>query len=236
MAPASVMRRTTSAAAIFLALGAAAHAEPGGTSGVTGPSVTAGAWDVEARTSVYDGGALDGRWAHRAHVNYGVTDWWRASFIARGTQAPGEGVEVRSLGVSNVFDFTATRSWPVRFGAQAQYRYDLHDAPGLATLKLLAEYRAGGFTGRLNLNAEREVGGGASSEWAHGYAARFMWRVGDGLAIGAEGFDDVDVGARYWGPRVEWSPGRARVSAGYLFGGGETEADGQLRLSVGYAR
>ncbi|NWG52681.1 MAG: hypothetical protein HXY28_03080 [Hydrogenophilaceae bacterium] len=213
-----------------------ANAEPGGTSSVTGPGVAAGALEFEARTAYFGGDARDGSWAHRAHVNYGVNDWWRFSLIARGGQAPGEAAELRSLGVSNVFDFTATRAWPVRLGGQVQYRYDLHDAPGLVTLKLLAERQAGDLTSRLNLIAEREVGGGASDEWSHSYAARFMWRTSDAVALGVEGFDDVDVGARYWGPRIELSAGAVRLTAAYLAGMGAAEADGQLRLTLGYAR
>ncbi|MBI1188133.1 MAG: hypothetical protein GC206_12535 [Alphaproteobacteria bacterium] len=168
-------------------------------------------------------------------MNYGLNEWWRFSVIARGAQAPGESAELRSLGVSNVFDFTATRAWPVHLGAQLQYRYDLHGAPGLVTLKLLAEHRAGDLTSRLNLIAEREVGGGAASEWLHSYSARFMWRLNDDLALGVEGFDDVDIAARHWGPRLEWSPGQARIALAYLAGAGATEADSQIRLSLGYA-
>src|SRR5262245_34135235 len=110
------MRCATGVLAIALAGAGAAYAEPGGTSGVSGVAVAPGALKLEARTAVFQGGAIDGNWSHRAQASYGVTDWWRAQINFRGAAPDGEGAELRSIGLENAVDFVATREWPVRFG------------------------------------------------------------------------------------------------------------------------
>lgn len=220
---------------LTIAATANAYAEPGGTSGVSGVAVTQGAIKLEARSAVFDGGAVDGNWLHRAQASYGVTDWWRAQLNIRASQPDGESAELRSIGLENAVEFTATNDWPVQFGGQVEYKFGLNGAEDVLEFKLLAERRAGAFAGRFNLIAEREVGSD-SDEWEHGYAARVMWRANEVFQFGVEGFGELDEDAHAWGPRAGLTLGQTTFSLGYLVGLGDAEANTQVRLSLEWAR
>lgn len=227
------MRKAVGTFALACAVAGTAHAEPGGVSGVSGVSVTQGALKLEARTVVFDGGAIDGDRAHRAQAGYGVTDWWRTEVILRASQPGGEGAELRSVGWENAVDFTATRDWPVHFGGLFEYRFGVDDVADSIELKLLAERRIQSLSLRFNLIGERAVGDDASDEWEHGYAARAMYALNEAVQVGVEGFGELDIDAHAWGPRAGVTFGPATVSAAYLASFGEdSDADSQLRFAV----
>jgi hypothetical protein len=230
------MKAAAGVLALACAFAGAARAEPGGTSGVSGVAVTQGALKLEARTAVFNGGAIDGDWSHRAQASYGVTDWWRTQVNFRGAQPDGEDAELRTIGWENAVDFTATREWPVRLGGQFEYRWGVDDVSDSIELKLLAEHRGEGFNARFNLIGERAVGDDASDEWEHGYAARALWTVNDTIQLGAEAFGELDIDAHAWGPRAGFTFGPATISAAYLASfGDDAEADGQVRLALEYS-
>jgi hypothetical protein len=183
---------------------------------------------IEARTAVFDGGALDGDWAHRAQVSHGFTSWWQATLIARASQPDGESAELRSIGLENRVDFIATRDWPVHFGAQAEYKFGVDDAEDEVEFKLLAERERGAFGARLNLIAERPVD---DDDWTYEYAARVSWRASDVISFGAEAFGEPEADAHYVGPRGAFELGDVTLSLGYLAGLADAQADGQFRLS-----
>jgi hypothetical protein len=219
----------------LIAFAGAAHAEPGGTAGVSRVAVTQGELKLEARTAVFDGGAIDGDWSHRAQASYGVTDWWRTQLNLRGAQPDGDDAELTSIGFENAFDFTATRDWPVRLGGQVEYRFGLDDADDSIEFKLLAQREIAGAATRLNLIAARPVGAD-SDEWSHGYAARAVWQINETFDLGAEAYGEFDNDAHAIGPRAGVSFGDAKLSAGYLFStGDDTQADGQFRLALEWA-
>ena len=218
--------------AITLASAGAAYAEPGGTSGVSGVAIAPGVLKLEARTAVFEGGAIDGNWSHRAQASYGVTDWWRAQVNFRGAAPDGEDAELRSIGLENAVDFVATREWPVRLGGQFEYRWGVNGASDSVELKLLAERRFENVNARFNLVAGRDVGQG-SDDWEHSYAARVLWTLSDRLQLGVEGFGELDEDAHAWGPRAGVSFSAATFSLGYLSSfGDDAEANGQVRLSL----
>ncbi|MGE3928920.1 MAG: hypothetical protein AB7G05_02075 [Hyphomonadaceae bacterium] len=216
------------------ALGAAgvAHADSGGVSGVSSPVVTPGDLRFEARTSAFNGDALDGERAHRVQGGYSFTDFWRLSAILRAAQPDGEDIEARSLGFENVFEFTPSAEWPVQVGLLAEYKLGLNDASDEVEFKLLMQRRQGPLTARLNLNASRDVGDDASDEWEHVYAARAMWEINDRWDLGGEAFGEPEAGAHYIGPRAEIGFGHVGFSAAYLVGYDDAEAEGQLRLGL----
>lgn len=215
-----------------LSLGGAAFAEPGGTSGVSSPVVSRGGLRFEARSAAFRGDRLDGGWSHRGHVSYALTDWLRSNLIVRASQ-PDEGeLEATSIGLENVFELTRSPDWPIQLGVQVEYRAGLNGRDDAIELKLLAERRAGALLARLNLNAERAIGAGASDEWAHEYAARAMWRTGARTSFGVEGFGELDENRHAWGPRAGLDLGDITLSGGYLVGLAEAEADGQVRFSL----
>lgn len=224
------MKTTASILALACAFAGVAHAEPGGVSGVSGPTVRDGETKIEARTAAYDGGALGGDWAHRAQIGHSFTDWYQATLIARASQPDGDDAEVRSIGLENRIDFTGTRDWPIHFGAQAEYKWGLNDADDAVELKLLAEHVSGPFSARLNLITERAMSDGA--DWENEYAARLMWRANETVALGLEAFGEIDADAHAAGPRATFRIGEATLALGYLVGMDEAAADRQFRLGL----
>lgn len=224
------MRQAASVLALAWVFAGVAHAEPGGVSSVSGPTVRDGETKIEARTAAYGGGALDGAWAHRAQIGHSFTDWYQATLIARASQPDGDDAEVRSIGFENRIDFTGTRDWPIHFGAQAEYKFGLNDADDEVEFKLLAEHVSGPFSARLNLITERAMSDGAG--WENGYAARLMWRTSDTVALGLEAFGEIDAEAHAIGPRATFRIGEATVGLGYLVGIDEAGADQQFRLGI----
>ncbi len=225
------MRKIWIGAAMLGALAGVAHAEPGGTSNVSGPSITQGETELEWRSATYRGGALDESWAHRAQVSHGVTDWWRPALILRGSQPADDSTELDSVAIENLFDITPTRDWPVHFGVQLQYEFGMHGRDDEAEIKLLAEHKIGALTTRFNAAAERAIDG-ASDEWEHSYAARTMWGANDALSLGVEAFAEPEADAYYVGPRAGWSFGDVTLSAAYLAGFDDAQADAQFRLAL----
>ncbi len=224
------MKMAPSAVALSALLSANAFAEPGGVSGVSGPSIRQGETRVEVRTAAFEGAALDDSWAHRAQAGYGFTDWWRPTIILRGSQPADESAELTSVGFENVFDFTATREWPVHFGGLAEYKFGVHDNSDQVEFKLLAERQMGAMTARLNLNAFRNVEDDA--DWRPAYAARLTWRTSETITIGAEAFGEPDAKAHYIGPRATARFGDATLALSYLAGYDDAAADGQIRLGL----
>lgn len=208
-----------------------AHAEPGGTSGVSSPAVSEGSLKLEWRSTFWDGGDIDGNWSHRGQIGYGVTDWWRAQLNLRASQPDGENAELRSIGLENAFEFTATNAWPVQFGGQVEYKSGLNGAEDSVELKLLAERRAGPLSIRFNIAAERDVSGD-SEEWEHIYSTRIMWRASEVWQFGLEGFSEPEADAHYLGPRAGLTFGHSTLSLGYLAGIDDAAADAQIRVSL----
>lgn len=225
------MKSRMIALACALASAGAAHAEPGGTSTVYGPSVRRGESELEYRTGYFDGGELDGTQLHRVEAGYAFTDWWRPALVIKAADAPGAPAELTAVAIENVFDFAATRSWPVHFGGYVEYAFGQNGRDDELELKLLAERQQGPLTMRLNLIAERLIGG-ASDNWEHAYAARAMWRTSDRWAFGVEGFGEPEARAHYWGPRASLRFGGASIALAYLAGFDEAQADGQFRLAL----
>lgn len=214
-----------------LAAAGSAHAEPGGTSNVYGPSVQRGETELEYRAAYFDGGGLGGAQRHRAEAGYSFTDWWRPALVIKAADAPGASTELSAVAIESVFDFTGSRSWPVHFGGYVEYSFGQNGRDDALELKLLAERQQGPLTLRLNLIAERPVGG-ASDEWEHAYAARAMWRTSERWAFGFEGFGEPEAQAHYWGPRASARFGDSSIALGYLAGFDEAGADGQLRIAL----
>lgn len=224
------MKPFAAAATLAAAMAGVAHAEPGGTSSASGVAVSAGVLKLEARSAYFDGGAIDGNWLQRVQASYGPTSWWRTQLNLRASQPDGEDLELRSVGWENAVDFTATRTWPVRFGGQVEYKWGVNGARDAVEFKLLAERRVESFNVRFNLTAERQVGDDASDEWAHGYALRTTWTLDDRYQLGFEGFGEIDNHAHAWGPRAGIVVGPAVFSVAYLAGIDDSQSDSQVRL------
>ncbi len=219
------------ALACALASADPAQAEPGGTSNVYGPSVRRDESELEYSTAYLDGSGRDDTQLHRTELGYALTDWWRPALAIKAVDGAGASTQLSAVAIENVLDFTATRSWPVHFGGYLEYSFGLNGRDDALELKLLAERRQGALIARLNLIAERPLGG-ASVAWEYAYAGRAMWRISERWAFGFEGFGEPEARSHYWGPRANLSFGDASVALAYLAGLDQAEADGQIRIAV----
>jgi hypothetical protein len=230
------MMRLLAALACLALTPAMAHAEPGRAAEVYGPTVHRGQSEVEVRWGVFDGGAEDGDWQTKVELSHGVTDWWRPALVVKLQDGDYAGVAIE-----NVFDFTATRDWPVHVGAYFEYQF-AEQGNDEIELKLLLQRARGPLDLRLNLIAERYLGSSASDDWEYGYAAQASYALGDDFTLGVQGFGDVggdDLGdyPHYWGPFGQTELGHVgdsevELQLGYLFGSGDAVADGQVRLKL----
>lgn len=220
------------AGSLALSCATAARAEPGGTSGVATPYVTAGDFVIEQRVTAFDGGERDGDWSFRSSAAYSPTDWWRSSVVVRGAYSDLDGdASFSSVALENKFELAPSQAWPVRLGLQISLQAGLDGNAGETVVKALAEYRRDDLSARFNLNLiGPEARAAGSDEAERAYSARFMWRRSDDISIGVEGFGEP--GVHYWGPRVSFAVRDATFSIGYLAGFGDSEAEGQIRLGL----
>src|SRR5262245_50783018 len=94
---------------------------------VYGPTVRAGETEIELRAGVLDGGPENGDWQVKSEASHAFTDWWRVGLVGEWEQE-GDDSDFTALAIENVFDFTATRDWPVHLGGYAEYEF-AQDAP-----------------------------------------------------------------------------------------------------------
>ncbi|MEZ5996912.1 MAG: hypothetical protein R3C25_14290 [Hyphomonadaceae bacterium] len=223
-----------------------ARAEPGMAGEVYSPTVTRGESELELRYGALQGGDAGGEWQAKAEISHAVTGWWRPGLVGEWEREAGQ-TDFTAFALENVFDFTATRDWPVHFGGYLEYEWP-QSGPDHVEAKLLMEHERGPLALTLNLIGEREVGGGAGNEWEFGYAAQAAYALNEDIALGLQGFGDAgtddDFGAfgdhaHYWGPFAQFEvahlgEGEIELQVGYLAGFGDAESDGQLRLKLEY--
>lgn len=214
---------------------------------ISSPSVSSGHTEAEIRSGIFNGGEEGGEWGLALEASHAVTDWWQPAILFDVEKEGDEGARLGAIGIESIFDFTATRTWPVHFGAYVEYEFSTRDdEPDNLELKLLMEREAGPLDLRLNLIGVRELGSQADDDWRLGYAAHILWSVSEEIAIGLEGLGDAgtsdDFGqlgdhAHYWGPTLQieaFDTGKQELEfrVGYLAGIGEPEAEGLFRLSA----
>lgn len=222
-----------------------ARADPGPASEVYSPTVTPGLTELELRSGSLHGGNADGDWQVKAEASRGVTDWWRPAIVAEWENEAGD-FNFTAFAVESVFDFTATREWPVHFGGYIEYEW-ANDGPNELELKLLMERQRGPLDLRLNLIGTRLLGSAPEDNWEFGYGAQAAYAFNDDFALGIQGFgdagtdDNLGLGdqAHYWGPFVQieaghFNNGEVELQLGYLAGFGEADADGVFRMKLEY--
>lgn len=223
----------------------AASAEPGLAGEIYEPTVARGESELEFRGGILNGGDAGGEWQIKAEASHAFTDWWRPGLVAE-WEYEGGSAEFTAFAVENVFDFTATRDWPVHLGGYVEYEF-AEDSPDSVELKLLMSRQRGPIYVRVNLIGERALSNNADG-WEYGYAVQAGYAFNDDIELGLQGFGDAgahdELGeledrAHYWGPFAQFEVGElgrgeAELQLGYLVGFGEAEADGQFRLKLGY--
>ena len=233
------------AAAGAMLLPCAAFADPGPASEVYSPAVARGLAELELRSGFLNGGDADADWQTKVEAGYGVTDWWRPAVVAEWEHA-GDETDFTAFAVENVFDFTATRDWPVHLGGYVEYEW-AKDGPDELEFKLLVQRQRGPLDLRLNLISTRLLSDAPDNGWEFGYAAQAVYALNDDLAFGVQGFGDAGTDdnfglgdqAHYWGPFAQieaahFNDGELELQFGYLAGFGEAEADGIFRVKLEY--
>lgn len=220
-----------------------ALAAPGMASEVYGARVEKGVTEVEARYGELTGGPDDGESALVLEVGHGFTDRFRGAVLAEMEREPGQDAETEAVSVEGIYNLGQLPGG-VDFGVYVEYEANLHGAGDAVELKALFQKTAGAFDGRLNLIAERSLGGEEETEF--GYAASADWEVMHEVRLGVRAFgdlrDDEGFGGRrehFVGPVAKWEMdefpgGELGLEAGYLLalGSARDDADGQLRLAL----
>jgi len=216
---------------------------PGAGARVYSPHVTRGEVEVEARGARLVGGEEGGEGVYVYEAAFGITDWWQGGLVVETENEPGGPVFVEALEFENIFELPRLPGVPVDFGVYAEYELNVEGGADAIELRWLAEYDQGPFNSKVNFNVERSFESGDTFEF--GYGAISSIEVFDDFALGVEAFgefgDARDFGSlsqreHYAGPvalfeiEPEWLPGEIEVEAGYLFGLGGAEAEGQVRL------
>lgn len=224
---------------------AALASPPGAGVKVYGPKVEKGEAELEFRGARMVGGDEGGEGVYVYEGSYGFTDWWKSGVVLETENEPGGRVFVEAAEFENVIELPRLPSVPIDFGVYAEYELNVEGEADALELRWLAEYENGPFDTKFNFNVERSFEDGATFEF--GYGAISSVEIAHDFAIGLEAFGEFgeihDFGAlstreHYVGPVALFEieppglPGEIEVEAGYLFGLGEAEAEGQARLLI----
>lgn len=220
-----------------------AQAEPGLAGKVYGAVVDEGRKELELRYGQLNGGVADGEAQAIAEASYGVTGWWYSALLVEFEREPSEDFEAEAVAWENLFELTGDKDDLWRTAGYVELELSTKNGPGKAEVKGIVQYRPAPWDFRLNLILEREIGSGSSDDVEAGYAVRATRVVAHHLELGVEGFGDFGTfdhmgGSQphYWGPiiagEIELPRGELELQAGYLFGFGDTEGDGQFRFAV----
>ena len=148
--------------------------------------------------------SLDGERAYQFAFGHAFTDWWRPEiYAARYAREPGGMTRFQGYEFENVFQLAPAGEWWVDAGFLASYEYNGPvGAPADLEFGPLFEKRTGRLRQRLNLIWEKELGSGASGEYAFRgtYALNYLWRTG--FAPGLEAYYRPADDSRQLGPSL----------------------------------
>jgi len=229
--------------ALSLAAGQAMASGPGAGSKVYGPEVEKGEAEFEFRGSRFTGGEEGGEGVYVYEASYGITDWWKAALVLETENEPNGPLFVEAVEFENVFELPRIPGVPINFGIYAEYEMNVEGERDGVEMRWLASYENGPFETKFNFNVDREFG--SENTFEFGYGSLTTVEVAHDFAIGFEAFgefgDANSFGAlgnreHYMGPVILFEiepaglPGELEIQTGYLFGVGDAEADGQVRL------
>lgn len=236
--------RTLCASGAMLAVAAPVFAAPPGAGlKVYGPEVEKGEAELEFRGSRFVGGEDGGEGVYVYEASLGITDWWKAGLVLETENEPNESLIVEAVEFENIIELPRLGSLPIDFGIYAEYEMNVEGGRDGLELRWLAQYENGPFETKFNFNVGREFG--AANTFEFGYGSLTTVEVFHDVALGFEAFgefgDANDFGSlgdrqHFIGPVAVFEiepaglPGEIEIETGYLFGVGDPEADGQIRL------
>lgn len=163
---------------------------------VESPKVEQGELEVEKHGSIQSGvpGAEDEseaiRHGHEIEIGYGLTSFWRASIGLTLLAPEDEGLQASAIEFTNILQ--VARASGATFGLLASVSVGLNDEPNAFEFGPLVEF--GDEKRSLTFNAIFEKTFGANREEGIGfeYAAQAKFEVAKGVALGVEGFGEID--------------------------------------------
>jgi hypothetical protein len=221
---------------------APASAAPGVGSKVYGATLEAGLTEIEARYGRLQGGPDHGEDGLVLELAHAFSDKFYAAALIEFEREPGGPRKVEAYSFEAITPIGRVEALKLDIALYGEYEIVRRQA-NKAETKLLLQHRDGGFDGRINLVAEKELQSGAPVEF--GYAASADWAAFGEFRLGLAAFGDLGT-TRHFVPRaehfagpivkteIEHLPGNSEleIEAGYLraFGAARDDAKGQWRL------
>ncbi|WP_156930426.1 hypothetical protein [Sphingomonas jaspsi] len=240
------MQKFTVLAALgAFAISPSATAAPGVGEKVYPATVEKGVSEVEARYGRLTGGPDKGEDGLVLEFAHGFTDHVYGAVLAEFEREPGGSRKLEAIALESVVNVARIEPLGLDVGLYGEYEA-VRDGNDKVETKLLLQHKRGPFDGRLNLIAEKSLGGGEPVEF--GYALSADWEAFDEIRLGGAAFGDFGSarsfrlgGEHFAGPIVKaeiehFGPGELEIETGYLFALGDArdDANGQLRLNLEY--
>lgn len=189
---------------IFVACGAAAHADPADY--IFSPVVEKGEREIDSKAGIARD--RDGRsfWGGKLGVEYGFTSWWAAEATVNFGRELGESTRVLSLEWENRFQLTESGKHPWEIGLLFEVERERESSEGYELrYGPLLQRQWGALRGNLNLLFERRVGADEPQEPTEfGYQWQLRHHAGGRIDWGAQGFGKLGRWD-HWAPRREQS-------------------------------
>lgn len=210
---------------------------------VYSPYVVQGQSEIELRAAVHRDSSvvlnhLNGQVIAVAHS---FTNWWNAElYLGQYVQLPRQPDTLKSYEFENTFQLAPQGEYWADAGFLLSYEFNTHLGQANAVeFGPLFEKRSGRFDQRLNLIWEREIGTGATRDYAFRSAYSLSYRVTPLFSPGIEAYARPSANQYQFGPVVygEYASGAGNeleYSAGVVFGMNARAPDMTFMLRLEY--
>ncbi|MHB8345929.1 MAG: hypothetical protein ACYDHM_01875 [Acidiferrobacterales bacterium] len=149
---------------------------------VYSPHVVQGQSEIEFRGDVLrdSSAAINGTANYQISVAHAFTGWWRPEiYLAEYRHIPGAGQQSQGYEFENVFQLAPTGEYWADAGFLASYHHAADGQPDDVEFGPLFEHRDRRLVNVLNLIWEKQVGAGASRQYAFraAYSLRYQWKA-----------------------------------------------------------
>ena len=194
---------------------------------VYSPYVTQGQNEIELRGFSYNDPNvnINGGGGYEVAIAHTVTSWWKPElYIGRFEMNPGEPAHFAGYEFENTFQLTQPGEYWADIGMLASYEYNQQPGiPDALEFGPLIEKRSGRIDQRLNLIWEKQVGAGATTNYAFRAAYTMNYQINTQFAPGFEAYYRPGDHAYQIGPDVSGELAGAlgrefEYSVGMVFG------------------
>jgi len=194
---------------------------------VYSPYVTQGRSELEFRGSRFHDGdpTVSGSGSYAFSFAHGVTSWWKPEiYFANFDRTPSGSTTLAAYEFENTFQLAPQGKYWADPGFLFSYEHvKAAGEPNVVEFGPLLEKRSGRFDHRLNMIWEKQVGGGASSQYEFRASYAVDYRVRTAFRPGLEAYYRPDDDASHLGPVVNGefyssTGNELAYSVGVLFG------------------